>query len=198
MHDILVNHVSFAFEEKTVIRNLSFVISRGSVTCLMAPSGAGKTTFIRLLLGLLKPQSGSIIGLDQYRLACVFQEDRLIEDMDASSNILLVAKHATRDNVSRAMDAMELHNAIHQPVRELSGGMRRRVALLRALLSEWDLLIMDEPFSGLDEDTRNVVIRETLARINNRTVFMVTHNVEEARAMHANIIQLQNTFSYQS
>ena len=190
MEDIILTHVSKAFDGKQVLRDLSLTLPAGRVTCVMAPSGAGKTTLLRILLGLIPADAGTIRGLEGARIAAVFQEDRLIPGMDPVSNIRLVRADLPVPQVISEMESMGLTDCASQPVRELSGGMKRRVALLRALLSEWDFLVLDEPFKGLDEESRERTIRETLRLIRGRTVLMVTHDPEEARQMQAMVYTL--------
>ena len=157
-----------AFDGKQVLRDFSAVLPAGRVTGLMAPSGTGKTTLLRILMGLERPDRGTITGLQGLRLSAVFQEDRLCENLNPVSNLRLVTPALSRE-----------------PVRELSGGMRRRVAILRALLAEYDLLFLDEPFKGLDRETKEVVMADTRRRCDGRTVLFVTHDPTELEAMGA-------------
>ena len=160
------------------------------MTALMAPSGAGKTTLLRILLGLETADSGEITGLSGKRLAAVFQEDRLLDFMNPVDNIRLPEPKLERAVILREMAAMGLTGCENQPVRELSGGMRRRVAILRALLCGADVIALDEPFKGLDEATRARVIAETKRLCRGKTVLMVTHEAAEAERMGAKIVGL--------
>ena len=137
-----------AFGGKTVLQDFSCELEEGRVTALMAPSGAGKTTLLRILLGLETADSGEITGLSGKRLAAVFQEDRLLDFMTPVDNIRLPVPKLERAVILREMAAMGLTGCENQPVRELSGGMRRRVAILRALLCGADVIALDEPFKG--------------------------------------------------
>ena len=151
---IAVHKLCKAFGGKTVLQDFSCELEEGRVTALMAPSGAGKTTLLRILLGLETADSGEITGLSGKRLAAVFQEDRLLDFMTPVDNIRLPEPKLERAVILREMAAMGLTGCENQPVRELSGGMRRRVAILRALLCGADVIALDEPFKGLDEATR--------------------------------------------
>lgn len=166
---------------------------------MMAPSGAGKTTLLRILagLGLEKVDSGQIEGLEGLRISMVFQEDRLCENLSASANIRLVRgkKPWGRDKkleakISKAMAAVGLGGCEDQPVREFSGGMRQRTALLRALYSEWDVLFLDEPFKGLDEETKELVIEYTKKQCFGKTVIFVTHDRSEAGKMGGRLFKM--------
>ena len=190
MQDIVIRGLSKAFDGKQVLRDFSAVLPAGQVTGLMAPSGAGKTTLLRILMGLEMPDRGTITGLQGLRLSAVFQEDRLCENLDPVSNLRLVTPTLSRAAAEEALKAVGLTDCLHQPTRELSGGMRRRVAILRALLAEYDLLLLDEPFRGLDEDTKALVMEDTRRRSAGRTVLLVTHDPAEAEAMADNHLVL--------
>ncbi len=105
-------------------------------------------------------------------------------------NIRLVSPGLTRDAILPVLDRFMLRDSADQPVRELSGGMARRTALLRALLSDADLLLLDEPFTGLDQETLSQVLEETRLRLPGRTCVMATHQPEEAEALGARIVSL--------
>ena len=176
MRDIMIQGLYKAFDGKQVLRDFSAVLPAGRVTGLMAPSGTGKTTLLRILMGLERPDRGTITGLQGLRLSAVFQEDRLCENLNPVSNLRLVTPALSREGLT---------DCLTQPVRELSGGMRRRVAILRALLAEYDLLFLDEPFKGLDRETKEVVMADTRRRCDGRTVLFVTHDPTELEAMGA-------------
>ena len=193
MDGIRLIDIGKRFGDKQVLRRVNLTLPEGETPCLMAPSGAGKTTLVRILLGLLEPDEGRVEGLRGRRLAAVFQEDRLVETMDAVSNLRLFNPKLSRIAAADALIAFGLEDSLRQPVRELSGGMRRRVALLRALLAEWDFLALDEPFKGLDEETRRRVIRRTREMTAGRTVLLVTHDAGEAEMMGADVHSLVMT-----
>lgn len=136
-------------------------------------------------MGLETPDRGTITGLQGLRLSAVFQEDRLCENLNPVSNLRLVTPTLSQSAAEGALTAVGLTDCLHQPVRELSGGMRRRVAILRALLAEYDLLFLDEPFKGLDRETKEVVMADTRRRCDGRTVLFVTHDPTELEAMGA-------------
>lgn len=183
MQDIVIENLCKAYEGKPVLDHFSAMLPAGSITGLMAPSGAGKTTLLRLLMGLETPDSGTITGLAGVCLSVVFQEDRLCDNLSAVSNIRLVNPALSVQEVERALDRVGLSGALWQPARALSGGMRRRVAILRALLAEYDFLLLDEPFKGLDKTTKETVMADTRQRIRGRTVLFVTHDASELAAL---------------
>ena len=192
MQDITLINISKRFGDKQVLSRVSLTLPKGETTCLMAPSGAGKTTLLRILLGLLAPDEGRVEGLEGRKLAAVFQEDRLVETMDPVSNLRLFSPKLSRIAVKDALIAFGLEDSLRQPVRELSGGMRRRVALLRALLTDWDFLALDEPFKGLDAETKRTVIRRTREYTDGKTVLLVTHDEEEAEWMGSKVVGVWN------
>ena len=188
MEDIVIRSLHKAFGEKAVLTGFSATIPAGKVTGIMAPSGGGKTTLLRVLLGLERADSGEILGLEGRKFSAVFQEDRLCENLNPVSNIRLVNPLVTRADALAALKSVRLTDCAAQPVRELSGGMRRRVAILRALLADWDVLFLDEPFKGLDEETKACVLEVTRERCCGRTTLLVTHDAAEAHALGASQI----------
>ena len=189
-NDLILQKLSKSYHGQVVFSDLSLALSPGNAYCLMAPSGTGKTTLFRILMGLETPDSGTIDGLKNLKISAVFQEDRLLDFMTPVDNIRLPEPKLERDVILREMAAMGLTGCENQPVRELSGGMRRRVAILRALLCGADVIALDEPFKGLDEVTRARVIDETKRLCRGKTVLMVTHEAAEAERMGAKIVGL--------
>ncbi len=184
MQDIVLKDICKAYGGKPVLRELSAVLPKGEIVGMMAPSGTGKTTLLRILMGLEQPDSGQLDGLAGVRVSAVFQEDRLCARLSAVGNIRLTAPHQTAEAVRAALAAVGLEGrCTEQPVCELSGGMRRRVAILRALLAPYDLLLLDEPFKGLDSATKEQVMADTRRRAAGHTVLLVTHDASELDAM---------------
>lgn len=189
---IEIIHLNKSFDGRSVLSDLCCRFPDGKITCILGPSGCGKTTLLNLILGLLKPDSGSIQGVPAKRIATVFQEDRLISHLSAISNVRIVLNHRFPESeILRALEAVGLGESARQPVRELSGGMQRRVALVRALLADSPLVIMDEPFKGLDSETRTAVIHFTRRMLKGRTALIVTHDPAEAALLDAEIFELQ-------
>lgn len=186
--DIVLRHISKAYGEQIVLKDFSAVFPEGKVTGIMAPSGRGKTTLLRILMGLERADSGSVEGVLGKKRSAVFQEDRLCDNLSAMSNIRLAVPAYSREEIMQAMEAIGLGGCAMQPVRELSGGMSRRVAILRALLTEYDILYLDEPFRGLDADTRASVMEFTRQKCLGKTVLLVTHDEKETEAMGASSV----------
>ena len=190
MKKIYVKNVSKSFGSKKVLQNLNLTIEPGKISCIMAPSGAGKTTLLRILMGLEEADSGCITGLEGKRFSAVFQEERLCEYMTAVENIRLVTPGLDAGSVVQEMDRLGLGDCCAQPVSQLSGGMRRRVSILRALLAAYDVLCLDEPFKGLDDARKEQTLAYVKQKAAGRTVLFVTHDEKEALALGATVILL--------
>ena len=186
-----IKNLSFSFEQKPVFNDFSLEISEGKITALMAPSGMGKTTLLRLIAGLLKPQSGCI-DTDGKLVGIMFQEPRLFGQLTVLQNVMLVVKDKTRKH-ELAMQLLEdfgVSDAAEKYPDELSGGMAKRVSLARAIAYDPDILLLDEPFSALDQDTKKSVMCKTRALIGHKTVLFVTHDEKEARDFADEIVIL--------
>lgn len=180
----LVN-VCKAFEGKPVLAHVSHAFPDGSVTELRGASGSGKTTLLGILLGLIKPDSGQALNIPQ-ALGAVFQEDRLIEHWDAVSNVRLACgKDVSDAEIVEHLTQLGLGDDLDKRVSEFSGGMRRRVALCRALLAKPVLLVLDEPFKGLDRDALLAAAGYVNRHRNGATIIIATHDSEEARLLGA-------------
>lgn len=176
--DIAVNHLWKSYDGIPVLEDFSYSIPRGSCCALLAPSGAGKTTLLRLLLGLEQPDSGIILGIPA-RCGVLFQEDRLFPDLCAVSN-MTAATSCSRGEAAALLSRLGLEDESQKkPVRLLSGGQARRVSLARALLAKGELLILDEPFTGLDDGTRQLCAAAIRDYRQGRTLLAVTHNLDD-------------------
>lgn len=186
---VTVSHVSKAFQGQQVLSDVSFVFEEGQIYCLMGASGSGKTTFFRILMGLEKADSGKVSGIK--RISAVFQEDCLLEYCNAVDNVCLVLEgHAARRQAAEKLQRLLPGDCIYKPVRELSGGMRRRVALARAMLAESELLILDEPFTGLDGASKEQAFQFIRDFKAGRTLLFSTHDRADAEALGATICLL--------
>lgn len=191
MTDIVIKGLSKSFEGKKVLDSFDAVFPSGKITCLMGDSGCGKTTLLNILLGFSQADSGSIEGMPE-KVGVVFQEDRLCEDFNAASNIMLATgKRYSRAEIYRFLEKLGLSGIENQPVREFSGGMKRRVAIARALLFDCELIIFDEAFKGLDEDTKDLVLRCARECCAGKTVISVTHDPKEAESFGDLVIRME-------
>ncbi|MBI1998232.1 MAG: ABC transporter ATP-binding protein [Deltaproteobacteria bacterium] len=204
---IRANDITLVFKSKnrdpvTALNNLSFEIERGEFVSIVGPSGCGKSTFLNMLLGLVRPDSGHmqmngtpIKGPGQER-AMVFQEFGLLPWRTVTANVELGLELKGVAAAQRTQRAMELIKLVglngferHYP-HELSGGMKQRVGLARALATEPEVLLMDEPFAALDAQTRDLMQAELLQiwERTKKTVLFVTHSIEEAAYLSDRVI----------
>ena len=187
--NLVLEHISKAYGEKTVLQDFSHTFPAGKRTCIMGPSGCGKTTLLRIILGLETPDGGTISGRPA-RVSAVFQENRLFEDFSALSNLAAVCHHGDKQVMADHLTELGLGDSLHKPVRTLSGGMKRRVAIARAVLAPGELVILDEPFTGLDKDTKEVVLGYLKHHTQGRTLILVTHDPAERDALAEEILDM--------
>lgn len=174
MTEIRVQNLCKTYGNHVVLHNLSFTAGVG-VTRILGRSGAGKTTLLRILLGLDQPDSGSLFGTN-CRWAAVFQEDRLLGHLDAENNLRFALGSAYNTAAAKTLlGELGLADVGSKPICEYSGGMKRRLALARALLAPSDALILDEPFTGLDEENRSIALRCILHAAQTKPVLLASH-----------------------
>ena len=177
--------VTKGYDGLPVLSGASARFDAGRAHVVMGPSGAGKTTVLRLLAGLEEPDAGEVVRPAGTRLAMTFQEDRLLDNLTATANIRLPHGRLRGDELASFLELeREALRAVGlpvdaRPVRELSGGQRRRVAILRCVLAPANVLIFDEPLKGMDEKTVRQVMGYVLPRLTGRTVLWVTHDERE-------------------
>lgn len=185
-----LRNICKSYHGRPVLQNVSFTIEPG-VTALWAPSGAGKTTLLRILLGLECPDSGELLGTG-VRWSAVFQEDRLLDGLDAMGNLRFALGSGWDEAAARRLLAeLGLSDAEDRPVREWSGGMKRRLALARALLADAEAIALDEPFAGLDAENRRRGAACIARRAETTPVLLVTHDRADLEALNARIIELR-------
>lgn len=187
--DIRIEHLSFSYGEHQIFDDFNLTIAEGETLCLMGESGCGKTTLLSLLSGINHPSAGTITGMEEKKIGMVFQEDRLCEDFSAKVNVKIACSRE-KEEILRHLEAVGLKDAADKKVSALSGGMKRRVAIVRAILSDSDILLMDEPFKGLDGATKEQVISYLLKEKRGRTLLVVTHDAADAEALGGRIAAL--------
>lgn len=187
---IELKNVSFSYGELHILKDFNLKLSGGECVQLYGVSGSGKTTVARIILGLENADSGQIVV--PQKISVVFQEDRLLENLDVLRNIRLVLDKNKYDLADSLLKEFGLYDVRKKRVSALSGGMKRRVALARAIAYGGDALILDEPFNGLDSDNKqiatDIIKREFIDK--NKPVLLITHVKEDAELLNAIIVNI--------
>ncbi len=175
--DVQIRGLCHSFGEKQIFDRFDLTLPGGGLYGLTAPSGRGKTTLLRIIMGLLQPDAGAVTQGLQF--SAVFQNDRLLPGRTPVEQLLFVrGGKRDREDCRLFLSGILPADSLEQPVEELSGGMQRRVAIARALWAESDCILMDEPFTGLDEDTLRHTVDFILANRQGRTLLLSTHQKE--------------------
>lgn len=188
---IRLDNVIKRFGEQTVLEGFSIEIAKGERVAVMGRSGAGKTTLINLILGLIKPNSGTV-KVESDSFGVVFQENRLMDALSARANVRVAAnRDIPKDELDEIFGRLKLTDEItEKAVKELSGGEKRRVAIARALLTDADIFIFDEPLKGIDTVTLESVLELIKEKTAGKTFLLITHSEDEAKALCDRIIRL--------
>lgn len=181
---MILKNINKAFNGKKILNNISLEIPDSGIFGVFGPSGGGKTTLLRIICGLDKPDSGEIIGAKKFSV--VFQEDRLMPTMTALENVAAVSDEKT---ALEWLEKVGLSESLHKKSAELSGGMSRRVAIARALAFDADGLILDEPFKGLEEELKGKMAELISEYAQKRPVILVTHD-ERLKKLACNFIEI--------
>ncbi len=190
MSELRMEQVCKSYAGQAVLQKVSLQISAGDACAVLGPSGAGKTTLARIFLGLEAPDAGRV-ETGGARFGCVFQEDRLLPGFTARQNLGLVLPRQNLSAALAGLSALGLSGADStKPACQLSGGQKRRLALVRAMEAPGTALLLDEPFKGLDAENRRAAMAYLQARRKGRTLLLITHEEEEAEALSARIIRL--------
>lgn len=201
-----LEHVSFSYYsalgEVSVLSDINFGVKKGSFVALVGPSGCGKSTILSLISGLLKPVGGFITfyseDFNAPKVGYMLQHDHLLEWRDVYHNIMLgleIQKKKTPENlalVDELLEKYKLSDTKNKKPSALSGGMRQRIALIRTLATRPDLLLLDEPFSALDYQTRLRISADVrdIIKSEQKTAILVTHDISEAVSMADVVILL--------
>ena len=192
MNKLEIRGLSKRFGEKTLFEDLSLTVDRPMI--LWASSGWGKTTLLRILMGLETPSGGTVSGVG--RVGAVFQEDRLCPQLTAVQNVELVLENTKSDykqKIVRDLQRLGLDEAaLDLPVRKLSGGQKRRAALLRAVWAESDTLLLDEPFTGMDPETMKKAASLLKERCQRKPVLLATHDREAIGELGWPVLRLES------
>lgn len=188
---IEVKNICKAFGDKKVLTNFNATFEKESVTCIMGDSGIGKTTLAHIIAGITKADCGEVLGMENMRIGMVFQENRLIEELSAIKNLLLVYRKENMSEILSLLKDLGLSESMRCPVSSLSGGMKRRVSIARALINPADVYIFDEPFKELDEERKENVRSIIKNRTRGATVIFITHDSADIKALAANVVNIK-------
>lgn len=190
---LIFDHVTFSYEKKEILSDFSFTLEKGEILAIMGPSGLGKSTVLNLAAGLLKPQSGEI-QCHASKISYAFQEPRLFPWMTAINNVnaVLSAKKETLPLAMQALSFVGLADSAKLYPHELSGGMKSRVSLARAIAYDGDLYLLDEPFAALDKELRQKLSADLRQYIKERgaSALFITHQQEDAEQFADRILAL--------
>lgn len=172
--DIILDKITKKYGNKSVIEAYSAVIKSKKITVISGESGIGKTTLLRIIARLEPPTSGRVIADESEKISFMFQEDRLFETFNVYENLAAVCEDENK--LRQVANACMCESYLKQYPKTLSGGMSRRVALARALLYDGDMILLDEPFKGLDEKMRGDICKNILPYLKGKTVIIVSHD----------------------
>lgn len=180
--------------DSDVFRDFSASFLTGGRTAILAQSGRGKTTLLHLLAGLIKPTDGNIYypaaSEKKTSFSMVFQENRLLEYESVLKNCKLVNDKLPDELIKETLKKAGLSQYTDKKVSVLSGGEKRRCAIVRALSANYDVLLLDEPFTGLDGETKTAVMQLIKDSITDKTMILVTHNEKEAEFFGCGVLRI--------
>ena len=188
---LMIKEITKSYGKQKVLENISFNLNESERICIYGKSGIGKTTLLRIIAGLEKADSGKITFAG--KVSMVFQEDRLLENTDVYTNLYCVlGSRFDKAEADMHLKEVGLEGAGNKIVSELSGGMKRRVAIVRCMMKSSEIILLDEPFKGLDTILKDNIIRYVVKYLNGRAVSMVPHDISEAEKIQAEIIEIKN------
>lgn len=186
---VRLDNIKKSYNGKAILNGLTFEAKRGQPICLFGQSGCGKTTVLNIIAGLTKADGGSIIG-NEGRISYVFQEDRLLEQLSAKENIMLTARN--RKAADSFIEAAGLSECIDMYPADMSGGMKRRTAIARAVAFDGGIMLLDEPFNGIDAGRKKAIAEFLKSFVSDKLCIMVTHDRTDSGLMDAEIFEIIN------
>lgn len=194
---IEIKDLSKSYEGKPIFKDFSLTLESKKVNSIIGASGGGKSTLLNIIAGLLEKDSGSVFGVNEEEISYIFQEDRLLEWLTVRENIeIFIYNYYSREEAEEVIDKifnmLNIKDTLNEYPAKLSGGMRQRVNIARALIKPSKVILMDEPFKSLDYKTKYLIIKElkSIFEKEDRMVIFVTHDVDEAIFMEGNIYVL--------
>ena len=194
-----LQHISKSYDGLPVLKNLNLSFQQGQCYCLMSPSGSGKTTLLRILMEMEQADNGLILAdgtpqdMSSLPASAVFQKDRLCESFSPIENVAMCAGRSLKaPRIKWELARLLPEECLNRPVSTLSGGMKRRVAVARALLIPSHILLMDEPFTGMDDELKCNVISYIREKQDGRLLILSTHQEEDVELIGGELVRLEN------
>ncbi len=194
---IEIKDLSKSYEGRQIFKDFSLTLESKKVNSIIGASGGGKSTLLNIIAGLLEKDSGRILGVNEEDISYIFQEDRLLKWLTVRENIeIFIYNYYSRKEAEKVIDKiftiLNIKDTLNEYPSKLSGGMRQRVNIARALIKPSKVILMDEPFKSLDYKTKYLIIKElkVIFEKEDRLVLFVTHDVDEAIFMEGNIYVL--------
>jgi len=185
---IRLDGITKTYNDKVVLNNFSKKFENGKIYAVTGDSGRGKTTLLRIIAGLDKDYSGKVSFDREPKFSMVFQEDRLLFNLNVRENVELVCKDPKK--ATEILEKMGLEAELESRLSTLSGGMQRRVAIARALAADYNILLLDEPFSSVDEERKRKIMDAVKEMTADKLVILVTHDLREADYLGAEVIEI--------
>ena len=191
-----INILEKKFDKTIILKDINISIEEGELISIIGPSGCGKTTILNIVSGLDTNYIGSLSG-DFSKLSFMFQDDRLLPWLNIKDNLLLVSKTKDIEEIEELLSLIGLNHILNEYPNRLSGGMKRRIALIRAFINRPKIIVLDEPFISLDYPTSMALKKDFLifCKKFNPTVILVTHDLSEAVHLSSRIIFLSSTYA---
>ena len=197
MKKLELKNIKKTYNETIVLDGFSAICDSSKPSCIMGESGAGKTTLLNIIMGLVSAdsgmagysfQSGAVVTHGGYRTSAVFQETSLVPHLNPVINVAMVlGNNSDKKRIKQELGYLIDEEFLDKPCAQYSGGMKRRVEIVRAIMADSDIVVMDEPFAGLDDTTKNKVIGYIMDNIGDRILIISTHDLSDAEKLRANV-----------
>ena len=186
--DISLEHISLTYDKQKVLADISLTLDATTGYALMGKSGIGKTSLLHIIAGITTPTTGVIVCPTAYRVATVFQEARLLPWYTVTTNIQLVCPDCTHEQITAMLVDLDMADTGDKYPHQLSGGMAQRVSIARALLYHGDVILLDEPFAGLDQQTKITTASVILHHTIGKPIIAVLHHSEEVALLNLEVL----------
>lgn len=190
MNYLEIINLNKSYDDNLILDKVNYRFKKGEFNALVGPSGIGKTSLLNILIGIDEDYSGKIIGMEKNK-SIVFQENRLLENYSIKDNLNFVLNNPLDDNsINEYLQTLNLNVDASAIVNQLSGGMKRRISILRAVLKKSDIYIFDEPFKDMDHDTHLLVLEFIKRTLKGKTLIFSTHSDLDIKILKPYIIKI--------